>query len=67
LSGNAQIIIATHSPILLSYPGADIRLFDGNQISSAAYEEIEHVRVSKAFLSNPKRYLKQLLNGDEGS
>jgi len=67
MSGNAQIIIATHSPILLSYPGADIRLFDGNQISSAAYEEIEHVRVSKAFLSNPKRYLKQLLNGDEGS
>jgi len=28
-SGNAQLIIATHSPIILSYPGADIRWFDG--------------------------------------
>lgn len=64
-SGNAQIIIATHSPILLSYPGADIRLFDGESISPVGYDEIEHVRVSKAFLGNPERYLSQLFDDDE--
>jgi predicted ATPase len=65
VSGNAQIIIATHSPILLSYPGADIRLFDGENISPVTYDEIEHVRVTKAFLGNPERYLAQLFDEDE--
>lgn len=65
MSGNAQVIIATHSPILLSYPGAEIFNFDGKSISSVTYDEIEHVRVSKAFLGNPGRYLKQLFDDAE--
>lgn len=63
-SGNAQMIVATHSPILLSYPGADIRHFDGERIAPIAFDEIEHVRVTKAFLGNPERYLRELFADD---
>ncbi len=66
-SGNAQMIVATHSPILLSYPGAEILHFDGESVAPIAYEEIEHVRVTKAFLGNPERYLRQLLDDDGGN
>lgn len=61
-SGNAQMIIATHSPILLSYPGATILNFDGESISPIEYQDIEHVQVIKAFLGNPERYLQQLFD-----
>jgi len=61
------MIIATHSPILLSYPGAEILSFGGDSISPIAYEDVEHVQVTKAFLGNPERYLRQLFDDeDEG-
>ena len=65
-SNNAQMIIATHSPILLSYPGATILNFDGENISPIKYHDIEHVQITKAFLGNPERYLQLLFdeNGD---
>lgn len=61
LSGNAQIIIVTHSPILMSYPGASLLEFDGNGIHPVSFEETEHVRVTKGFLNNPEKYLKDIL------
>ena len=59
-SGNAQMILATHSPILMSYPGADIRHFTGAGIEPISYDEIEHVRITRAFLNNPTRVLDEL-------
>lgn len=59
-SGNAQMIMATHSPILMSYPDADIRHFTGGGIEPISYDEIDHVRVTRAFLNNPARVLKEL-------
>ena len=63
-SGNAQMIVATHSPIIMSYPGATILSFDGDIIEPVEYEETEHYRITKAFLGNPERYLRELF--DEG-
>ncbi len=54
-SGNAQMIVATHSPIIMSYPGATILSFDGKRIKSVEYEETEHYRITKALLGNPER------------
>ncbi|MEM8916632.1 MAG: AAA family ATPase [Pseudomonadota bacterium] len=65
LSGNAQMIIATHSPILMSYPGATILSFDGNALTPTAYEDTEHYRVTKSFLGNPQAALDELLAPDE--
>lgn len=61
LSGNAQIIIVTHSPILMAYPGATILSFDGGNIMPVTFEETEHFRVTKAFLNNPEKYLSDLM------
>ncbi|MGL4552252.1 MAG: AAA family ATPase, partial [Gemmataceae bacterium] len=61
----SQYVIATHSPILLAYPEALIYSFDGG-INPVAYEETEHYRVTRNFLSNPARSLRILLaDGEE--
>jgi predicted ATPase len=51
--GRAQFLIATHSPILLACPGADILSFDGGAIHPVTYEETEHYRVFRAFMADP--------------
>jgi predicted ATPase len=58
-SGNVQVIIATHSPILLSYPGATLYGF-GDTVAPTSLEATEHYRVIKAFLANPDEYLAEI-------
>ncbi len=57
----SQFIIATHSPILMAFPGAAIYEFSERGIHTVEYEKTEHYRVSKQFFGDPKRMLKQLL------
>lgn len=57
-----QFIIATHSPILLSYPNAKILCFDASGISEVAYTDTEHYAVTRDFLNNYERRLQQLLD-----
>lgn len=56
-----QCIIATHSPILLSYPEAEIFSFDDDHIHPIKYKETTHYTLTKDFLGNPEDYLKHLL------
>jgi predicted ATPase len=56
----SQFIIATHSPILLALPGARILDFDSQPVSWAAYEALEHVRLTREFLADPERFLRRL-------
>jgi predicted ATPase len=49
--GHAQFIIATHSPILLSCPGAAVYCFDGADITKGDYKNSEHYRIYKEFFS----------------
>lgn len=58
---DAQFVIATHSPILLALPGAQIVSFDQSPPEVVAYEELEHVTVTRDFLNNPARYLRHLV------
>mgnify|MGYP006922377958 FL=1 len=58
---NAQFIIATHSPILMAFPGAEILEFSEAGIRPAAYRETEHYQVTRRFLENPERMLRILL------
>lgn len=59
-SNSAQFIIATHSPILMAYPGATIYHCDQEGFKQIDYEETDHYRLSKSFLDNPERFFKQL-------
>ncbi len=57
---NSQFIIATHSPILLGYPEADIFVFKERGIELTEYKNTEHYILTKQFLDNPERMLKYL-------
>lgn len=57
---HAQFLIATHSPILLAYPGATLYQFEENGINKVAYQDTEHYRVTKDFLNNPERTFRYL-------
>ncbi len=57
---HSQFIIATHSPILMAFPGADIRQFSTDGIRNVAYEDTEHVQITKRFLENPDRMFRYL-------
>ena len=57
---SAQFIIATHSPILMAFPGATIYNFDSDHIKRVKYDEVEHVSIMRSFLNNPEQFLKHL-------
>lgn len=56
----AQIIIATHSPILLAYPDACLYSFDEAPPARVAYEDLDHVTLTREFLRDPRRYVERL-------
>lgn len=58
--GQAQFIIATHSPILLSFPGATIYAFGASGITPIKYEETDHFRVTKDFLETYRSFYRHL-------
>jgi len=58
LATDTQFIIATHSPILLAWPGARILSFDHAPFREMAYDELEHVTLTRGFLSDPARYFR---------
>lgn len=55
-TGNAQFIIATHSPILLALPDADIYSFDGPALRTIPYEETDYFRIYREFLTNREAF-----------
>jgi predicted ATPase len=59
-TGKSQFIIATHSPILLTYPGAQILSFDGDALHPVSLEDTSHFQITKGILQNPGSYWKHL-------
>ncbi len=60
----AQLFVATHSPILLGYPGAEILSFDGDGIHSVDYRDTESYRITHAFLTRYDRMIRDLFPED---
>jgi len=56
----SQFIIATHSPIILAYPDAQILDFDTSPVSQTTYEDTSHYQITKGFLENRGRYFRKL-------
>ncbi len=57
---DCQFIIATHSPIMMALPDATILSFDHLPICPIPWDEVEHVCIMRAFLNDPKSYLRHL-------
>lgn len=62
---NSQFIIATHSPILLGIPGAEILSFDDGKIHTCEYLETDSYQVMEMFINNRKELLKKLIGVTE--
>lgn len=60
----SQFVIATHSPILLAIPGAEIFSFDGEGLFPCHYEETESYRLTELFINERGRIIKELLEED---
>lgn len=61
-AGGAQFIIATHSPILLALPGAQILSFDDGPIYPCEYEDTDSYQVMSAFINHREQLLQRLLD-----
>lgn len=62
---NSQFIIATHSPILLAYPGAEIYEMTDQGLNLMKYEDTEQYILTKYFISNYTHIINELLNNKE--
>jgi len=58
--GDVQFIIATHSPILLAFPDAEIYSFDSIPIRKVGYEDTDYYRIYRDFLNDRAKYLDAL-------
>ncbi len=58
---SSQFIIATHSPIVLAYPGATLFSFDRTPPAPVAFEALDHVSLMRSFLNDPNAYLRHLM------
>ncbi|GAA0452102.1 AAA family ATPase [Alkalibacillus silvisoli] len=60
ITENAQFIIATHSPILMAIPEAEILSIENGTLKKVSYDELEHVTLTRDFLNNPETFLRHL-------
>jgi predicted ATPase len=58
--GNAQFIIATHSPILMGLPDARIYQITEEGMETVKYKETDHYLITRRFLNDPESYLRHL-------
>jgi predicted ATPase len=58
----AQFVIATHSPLLLAFPGARVLSLDRGRIEEVDYRDTDHYRVTRDFLESPERFFRHLFD-----
>lgn len=58
-------MIATHSPILLTFPGASLLSFDGPSVARIRLEDTSHYQITRGILECPERYWRHLADDPE--
>jgi predicted ATPase len=66
-SPDTQFIIATHSPIVLAFPGAQIFTFDRSPIEQIEYRRTDAFNLTRRFLKDPERALSELFGKADSS
>jgi len=60
-AGGAQVLCATHSPLLTALPGATILQLDDDGLTATTWEDLELVAHWRAYLRDPRSYLRHVL------
>ena len=63
----AQFIVATHSPILLTLPGATVLSIEDGRLGEVSYRDTEHFQLTRDFLNAPERYHQHLFRDQSDS
>ena len=64
LKNNSQFIIATHSPILMAFPNAEILQFSESGIEKVKFYETEHYKTTKLFIDEPEKTIHYLIDSN---
>lgn len=64
-TARAQVIMATHSPILMAVPGADLLGLSRGGIAPVTLRQTAHFRLLRAFCDDPAGFVRSALDGDE--
>lgn len=64
-NGGSQFVIATHSTILMTYPGATLLSFDGGRLAPTRIEDTSHFQITRGLLERPQQYWKHLLSDED--
>jgi predicted ATPase len=60
VASDCQVIMATHSPLLLAFPGAAIWSFDAAPVARVRFDDLKRVRLTRDFLADPEAFLRHL-------
>jgi predicted ATPase len=60
-SGLCQVVMATHSPILMAFPGADLRRLTKYGLEPVTLEETDHYRLMREFFADPDGFIETML------
>lgn len=65
ITGDCQFIIATHSPLLMAYPNADLRMIKNGALEKIEFHETDHFKLLRDFYLYPDGFIQGLLYDDE--
>ncbi len=65
VAAGTQVFIATHSPILMTYPGARLLAMTEGRIAETRLEDTSHYRITRGILEHPERYWRHLRGAEE--
>jgi predicted ATPase len=63
-SGRSQVIMATHAPLLMAYPGARLLLLTKYGFDPVRLEDTEHFRLMREFCADPTAFIQAALEDD---
>ncbi|MBL9009867.1 MAG: AAA family ATPase [Alphaproteobacteria bacterium] len=61
----AQVIMATHAPLLMTIPGATLLMATPDGLTPTTLEQVPHFRLLRAFFADPEGFVNSALAGDE--
>ncbi len=64
---DSQFIISTHSPMLMTFPDAEIYKIEEKRIVSVPFKETDHYRTTVRFLQNPEEAVNEILGRDDNT
>lgn len=62
---NSQFIISTHSPMLMTFPNAEVYQIQKDGIASVRFQDTEHYRTTVRFLQNPESAMEDILGNTD--